>query len=244
MTDQPIAHGFITAAGYGKRLKPYTDSTPKPMVPLGGAPIIDQVMEKLLAAGVSHVTVNLHHMAEILGGHLAKKFPMATLSCEETLLDTGGGVKNALETMGGGAFFVVSGDSLWTDGPSGAALERLHAKWDPQKMDILLLLQPLAHMTLTEGVGDYDIRPDGRAVRSLNKTGAYMWTSVRICHARIFDDTPDDAFSFLPLMDRAEAAGRLYAIVHDGDWYHVTTPGDLERINAHLAAGKKAAAGS
>jgi MurNAc alpha-1-phosphate uridylyltransferase len=236
MTLKPD-HAFILAAGMGTRLRPYTDNCPKPMVEIGGRPIIDQVLDRLQEAGVTDVTVNLHYMAGMMETHLRQRSaPRLTFSHETALLDTGGGVKNALGTMGRNPFFITAGDSVWTDGPPGAALDRMVAAWDPAKMDMLLLLQPLTHMTLTEGRGDYDVLPDGRAVRSRDKSGVAMWTSVRLCKPSLFDDTPDGPFSFLTLMDRAEAQGKLYALMHDGDWHHISTPSDLERVNAAIAA--------
>jgi MurNAc alpha-1-phosphate uridylyltransferase len=166
--------------------------------------------------------------------------PRLHFSFEEELLETGGGIRAALGTLGGAPFYVVSGDSLWTDGPNGSALERIAQAWDGDKMDLLLLLQPVAGMTLTPGRGDYDLNADGRAVRSLDRTGAYMWTSIRICAPRLFDGAPDGPFSFLDLMDRAQAQGRLYGLVHDAEWHHITTGADLERVNAALAARKRA----
>ena len=236
MTAHRPDRAFILAAGRGNRLPPYTDTLPKPLVPVAGRAIIDHVIDALAEAGVRETAVNLHYMADKLAQHLHSKNRLNfTLSPEETLLDTGGGLKNGLHAMGDMPFYAVSGDSFWHDGPAGNALHRLAAAWDPAKMDLLLLLQPLDRLHTAHAVGDYDLTPDGRAVRSLAQKGAYMWTSVRICDSRLFADTPDGPFSFLTLMDRAQAAGRLYALVHDGEWFHITTPGDLQQIDAVLA---------
>lgn len=227
---------FIMAAGRGNRLRPHTDTLPKPLVPVAGRPIIDHVIDSVTGAGVRDITVNLHYMADKLTQHLTGHRSGAhfTLSPEPVLMDTGGGVRNALHTMGDGPFYVVSGDSFWTDGPQGNALKRMAQAWDPARMDLLLLLQPLARLHTGHAVGDYDLLPDGRCVRSRTQTGMHMWTSVRICDSRLFADTPDTPFSFLTLMDRAESHGRLFALVHDGEWYHITTPDDLTRIDAAL----------
>ncbi|MBU0800726.1 MAG: nucleotidyltransferase family protein [Alphaproteobacteria bacterium] len=226
---------FILAAGRGNRLRPHTDTLPKPLVPVAGRPIIDYVIDGVAGAGVTDVTVNLHYMADKLEAHLkARHTPHFTLSHEDVLLDTGGGIKNALHTMGADPFYIVSGDSFWDNGPSGNALHRMAKMWDPDKMDLLLMMQPVDKLHTSHAVGDYDLLPDGRAVRSHTRTGTHMWTSIRMCDARLFDGTPDEPFSFLTLMDRAESKGRLYALVHDGAWYHITTPEDLDQINAVL----------
>ncbi len=232
---------FILAAGKGTRLKPYTDAMPKPLVKAAGKPMIDHALDQLEAAGVQHVVINLHYLADMLAEHLSnRKTPRITISREEQLLDTGGGLKNGLQFLDSAKpFYVVSGDSLWTDSGIKPALQRMAEMWDPDKMDLLLLLQPLSRMTLTPGLGDYDLAADGKAVRSLDKTGAYMWTSIRIVKPELFDNTPDTPFSFLELMDRAEQQGRLYGLVHDADWHHITTAADLDRVNDALAREKR-----
>ncbi len=235
-------HAFILAAGKGTRLRPYTDSVPKPLVTVGGRTLLDRTLDRLEEAGVTHVTINLHYMAPVLEAHLAKrKSPVITLSYEPELLDTGGGVKKALPALGDKPFYVIAGDALWTDGPSGNALLRLAAHWDDSRMDILTLMQPLTGMVLTQGLGDYDLREDGKPVRSLDKTGAYMWTNIRINHPRLYTSATDGNFSFLALMDKAESEGRFHALVHDGDWHHISTAADLERVDAHFALERKTA---
>lgn len=224
---------FILAAGKGTRMRPLTDTYPKPMVVVAGRSLIDRTFDSLVREDVTDITVNLHHLGDVLKNHLtARRDVRIRFSEESQLLDTGGGIKKALADFGDQPFFVISGDSLWTDGPGEPALRRLAAAWDAEKMDILLLVQPVNTMVLTKGVGDYDIMPDGQAVRSLGQTGTYMFTSIRINSPRIFESTPDNAFSYLDLMDRAQAAGRLYALVHDGDWHHISTPQDLAAVNA------------
>lgn len=226
---------FILAAGRGNRLRPYTDTLPKPLVPVAGRPIIDYVIDGVRAAGVTHATVNLHYMADKLANHLGgKAAPAFTLSREDELLDTGGGIKNALHTMGADPFYVVSGDSFWENGPSGDALQNLARAWDPAKMDLLLLLQPLDRIGTGPAIGDYNLGAGGRTVRSRDRTGTHMWTSMRLCDHRLFADTPAGAFSFLTLMDRAEARGRLYALVHDGAWHHITSPADIAQVESAL----------
>ena len=238
-------HAFILAAGKGTRLKPYTDTCPKPLVKAGGTPLIDHALDHLERAGIRHVVVNLHYMAALLAEHLSTRpTPDIQLSYEKTLLDTGGGIKNALPLLGDAPFYVVSGDSLWTDNnaPGGqTALARMAKMWDPERMDLLLLLQPLSRMTLTPGLGDYNLESNGQARRAADKSGAYMWTSIRLCKPELFNHTPDGPFSFLELMDRAERQGRLYGLVHDSDWHHISTAVDLDRVNEALKHRKRSA---
>lgn len=226
--------GFVLAAGKGTRLRPYTDQCPKPLVSVGGLPMIDHALNHLHDNGVNHAVVNLHYLAPLLRKHLEDRdFPQLSFSHEDELLDTGGGIKKALSMVGDDPFFVVSGDSVWEDGVGDSALSRLSEAWNPDIMDILILLQPCSRMTLTHSVGDYDLDHEGKAIRSLDQNGEYMWTSIRLCKASLFNDSPDGAFSFLTLLDKAQEQGRLYGLVHDGEWHHISTPSDLERVNAH-----------
>lgn len=228
---------FVLAAGYGKRLRPYTDHCPKPLVQVGGRSLIDHTLDHLQKAGVKDVTVNVHYLGDVLIDHLQqRKSPALHFSREEELLDTGGGIKKALKNFGPEPFFVLSGDGLWENAPGQSTLQQMAASWDKTRMDILILLQPVSSMRLTQGAGDYDIDDQGRAQRSPDKTGAYMFTSMRINNPEIFRSMPDAAFSYLELLDRAEQKGRLYALVHTGDWHHISTPEDLESVNAAYKA--------
>lgn len=233
---------FILAAGFGKRLRPYTDDKPKPMVEVNGVPMIDQALGKLAETGIKQCVVNTHYKAEVLQDHLKRRSanPQTIISHEPEILDTGGGIANGLSHFAA-PFFVVSGDSVWEDAAHKATLEQMKDVWDAKKMDILLLLQPVETMTLTLGVGDYDLDTQGRATRSKDQSGAYMWTSIRINSPHIFEYAPDGPFSYLELLDKAQQQGRLYGIVHDGIWHHISTPEDLEAVNGHKTATQKSA---
>ncbi|MBX2834444.1 MAG: nucleotidyltransferase family protein [Micavibrio sp.] len=230
---------FILAAGLGTRMRPLTDHIPKPMVVVAGEPLVDHITHDLRDVDVKRCVVNTHYKAEVLRDHLAKVLePEIIISHEPTLLDTGGGLKNALHHFNND-FYIISGDSFWLDNEKGKMLSDLAAQWDAQKMDILIALQAVDRMTLTRGVGDYDLDEQGRAVRSMDKSGAYMFTSVRINSKAIFDNTPPvgEAFSYLALLDRAQEQGRLYGMVYEGDWHHISTPEDLTAVNQSLQNG-------
>ncbi len=226
---------FILAAGHGTRMRPLTNRIPKPLATVAGRTLLDRTLDQLARAGVSEAVINTHHLAETIPAALKNRVaPRLHYSHEPVLLDTGGGIKNALQHFNNEAFYVLSGDGLWTDGPV-PALDRLAASWNPQTMDILILLQPLFTFTVTKGIGDYDLRPNGQAIRSHKQTGTHMFTSMRINHPRIFNDAPDGPFSYLALLDAAEKSGRLYGIVHDAEWHHLSTMADLEAVSRHFA---------
>ena len=237
---------FILAAGLGTRLRPYTDHCPKPMVQVAGQSLISRTLDKLQDAGISEVVVNLHYMADILQAHLEgyahKNSDMQIhFSLEKDILGTGGGIKNALHYFKDEPFYVIAGDSLWIDNIELSALEHLAQHWDPKKMDILTLVQPLNHMHLTKGVGDYDLDENGLMKRSHKQEGQYMWTNIRLNAPHIYNDIKEKKFSFLDIMDACEEKKRFYGLIHNGDWHHISTPKDLETVNAALLSEKNKA---
>ena len=226
-------HAFILAAGMGRRLRPYTDKIPKPMVSVAGKPMIDHILDKLVRAGVTNATINLHYMGDIIREHLSTRNDIKiTFSKETDLLETGGGLKKGLHTMPEDKpFYIINGDAFWTNDPETNIFSALSQTWDDKKMDLLLAFQPINKMILTKGAGDYIINKEGQAIRDIDHNGDMMFAGIRICHPRLFKNAPDGAFSFLHLMDEAEANKRLYAIEFQGDWHHISTPGDLDRVN-------------
>ena len=223
---------FILAAGLGSRLRPYTDNVPKPLVSVRDRTLLDRTLDHLHALGLKDVVLNTHYLADHIKQAMVNRPEFNTaISYEEELLDTGGGIKNTI-THFDDAFYVLSGDGLWENTPNQNTLENMAKQWDSKTMDILILLQPVSTMALTKGVGDYTLDEEGIPIRSLDKTGEYMFTSMRINHPRIFNNAPEGAFSYRDLMDQAQDKGRLHAIIHDGDWHHISTPEDLEKVNA------------
>lgn len=228
---------FILAAGMGSRLRPVTDTCPKPMVSVGGRPIIDRIIDSMKAAGITRFAANTHYLHTMLEDHLSNKKPPVSISYEESLLDTGGGLLHAVNTglVGPGPFVCASCDILVEDESTGDAIRSMAAAWDDETMDLLLLLQPVEKMGMTHGTGDYHLDAGGRPRLSPDKSGAYFWTSMRIIHPRLFTGETRRVFSFLDLMKRAETEGRLGAVVHDGVCHHISSPADLDAVNTYLA---------
>jgi N-acetyl-alpha-D-muramate 1-phosphate uridylyltransferase len=214
---------MVLAAGRGERMRPLTDVTPKPLIPVAGRSMLDRVMARLSEHGVSNVVVNVHHLGEQIAQHVRGR---AHIVEEERLLETGGSVKNALPLLGDGPFFVLNGDGLWQDGRI-PMLARMEAAWDAERMDALLLLHALDKTIGREerDRGDYFLEPDGRARhRGTADRAPYFFASVSICNRDLFEGSPDGPFSLLKPWNRAEAAGRLHGLAHDGQWFHVGTP--------------------
>ncbi|HVJ52408.1 MAG TPA: nucleotidyltransferase family protein [Aliidongia sp.] len=223
---------IVLAAGRGERLRPITDTLPKPLVRIGGRTLLDHALDRLEAAGVERVVVNVHYLGERITEHLAgRRSPEIVISAETESLETGGGIRNALPLLGAEPFFAVNGDSLWRDGAT-SALHRLADAFDPARHDIMLLLQRTATAVgYDEGLGDFTLDQQGTPVwRREGEVAPYLYAGVQLLTPRLFEDTPEGRFSMIVLFRRALAAGRLGAIVHDGEWFHVSTPAGMTLV--------------
>lgn len=233
---------FVLAAGRGERMRPLTDSCPKPLLYVGGRTMLDRALDALEDAGVEEVVVNTHYLADMIEEHLkARKKPKIKLVREDVLLDTGGGVRKMLDFFGNDPFFVLNADVIWTDGPDGNALTRLARAWDPEKMDLLLLLHKTENLPAYAGKGDYYLAEGSDQpvfARRADHSANFIFAGPRIVDPRLFARAPEGAFSFLDLFHAAEKEGRLFALRHDGDWHHVGTPEALEKTNIILGAAK------
>jgi MurNAc alpha-1-phosphate uridylyltransferase len=227
---------MVLAAGLGTRLRPVTETVPKPLVELNGRTLLDHAIERLALAGVEHVVVNTHYMSAMVAASLAgRDHPHIEISQEPELLDTGGGVAQALPSLGD-VFFVVNADVFWLDGRE-SALRRLAAAFDPQHMDAVLLLQRTVSAVGYDGSGDYLLDAAGWPRRRREREIApYLFSGIQLLHRRLFAGWTDRVFSLVRLFDRAEQAGRLHAIVHDGEWYHIGTPVGLAATRERLAS--------
>lgn len=243
MTQSPT-HGMVLAAGLGLRMRPITESLPKPLVSLGGKTLLDRALDQLQAVDVRSATVNLHYLGHLIEEHLATRSdPKITFSWErDLLLETGGGVNAALPTLGDNPFYVVNADIAWEDGPQ-PALNRLANFWRDEDMDALLLLHPVAQATGYDGVGDYEADKEGTLIRRRDTPSAsFVFTGVQLLHPRLFAGAPTGPFSLTKLYDQAEAAGRLFGLVHYGAWHHIGTPAGLaeaERVLGISASNGK-----
>jgi N-acetyl-alpha-D-muramate 1-phosphate uridylyltransferase len=227
---------MVLAAGLGTRMRPITDRIPKPLVALGGKALLDHAIDRLAEAGVPRLVVNVHYKAEMIASHLeGRRHPVIALSVEDELLETGGGILKALPLLDD-VFYVVNSDVFWLDGKV-PALQRLAAAWDAQRLDALLLLQRTTTALGYEGVGDFIVDPLGGVRRRREREVApHLFAGVQIAHRRLFTGEKPGKFSINRLWDRALAAGRLAAIVHDGEWYHVGTPDGLAATRARLGS--------
>ena len=228
-------HAMVLAAGRGERMRPLTDSRPKPLIEVQGQAMLDRVLDRLAAAGVERAVVNAHHLGEQIAERVAGRArPAVTLSPEAALLDTGGGVVKALPLLGPAPFFVANGDVVWLDGLV-PALERLAAAWNEGLMDALLLLHPAVDAFGYDGPGDFMMGPTGLLRRRREREVApFVFAGLQILHPRLFAGAPEGAFSLNLLYDKAAEAERLWGLRHDGRWFHVGTPDALGQVEDAL----------
>jgi MurNAc alpha-1-phosphate uridylyltransferase len=226
---------MVMAAGYGTRLRPLTDTVPKAMVKVLGRPMIDVVLDRLVAAGVERAVINLHHLGEVIRDHLKSRKDIEIVYSEEKeILETGGGTKKALPLLGPDPFFVVNAKIIWLNGREDA-LHRLAKAWDPARMDSLLLLHPTVTAIGYDGPGDFLMDQEGRLLRRPEwEVAPFLYSGVNITHPRLFEASPDGAYSVNILWNRAIEQGRLSGIRHDGEWYHVSTPQHLREVEREL----------
>ena len=228
---------MLLAAGLGTRMRPLTEHTAKPLLPLGGRALIDHALDRLAEAGVERVVVNTYWHADLVAAHLAARHapPHTVALREEVLLDTGGSVRAARDLLGDDPFFVVNGDSFWLDGPL-PALGRLAAAWDGQE-DAVLLVHRTFQTQAETGPGDFALDKWGKVRRRADREIVpYIYAGIQLAAPSLLAEAPEGRFSMNRLWDRAIAAGRLLAVVHDGLWFHLSTPADLALAEATLFA--------
>jgi MurNAc alpha-1-phosphate uridylyltransferase len=229
---------MVLAAGLGVRMKPLTDRIPKPLVEVGGKPLIDHVLDRLADAGVERAVVNVHYLADAIERHLAdRRAPAIAISDERgQLLETGGGVVKALPLLGPAPFFLINSDTIWIDSVKPNLL-RLAEAFDPDRMDALLLLAPTTTSIGYGGRGDYAMAASGRLERRGERAVVpFVYTGTAIFVPELFAGAAEDRFSLTRLFDRAEEAGRLHGLRLEGVWMHVGTPDAIAQAEAALVA--------
>ena len=222
-----IDTAMVLAAGLGSRMRPLTDTRPKPLVEVEHKALVDHVLDRVAAAGIARAVVNLHHHADLLEAHLKSRAgaPQIVLSDERgQLLETGGGVLKALPLLGSRPFLAINSDTIWIEGMRPNLL-RLMEHFDPGQMDALLLLASAAHSIGYDGMGDFDMDKLGVLKRRGERLVApFVYAGAAILSPALFEGLDQGAFSLNRVFDRAAADGRLHGLRLDGIWMHVGTP--------------------
>ncbi len=216
---------IILAAGRGERMRPLTDRTPKPLLEVGGRPLIEHHLLALRAAGIVEVVVNSAHLGEQIREHLGDgaRWQMRIIHSPEPegALETGGGILNALEAFRGEAFVVVNGD-IWCDFD--------YARMPPLRGD-------LAHLVLVDNPGhnpqgDFALR-GGRVVAESEMRLTFAGLSV--LHPDLFAGLEWGRFPLAPLLGRAIDSGRVSGERFPGRWFDIGTPQRLADLDALLS---------
>jgi MurNAc alpha-1-phosphate uridylyltransferase len=220
---------MILAAGRGQRMRPLTDTTPKPLLPVGGRPLIDWHLSALSRSGVEQVVVNVAWLGRQIVDYLGdgRRWGVeVTVSDEgEQALETGGGIRRALPLLGEDPFWVVNGD-IWTDFDLTALPRR------PAGLAHLLLVGNPRH----NPAGDFSLDADGR----VGDAAEHRLTFAGIgCYApALFERSSgsEGAFPLAPLLRAAAAEGQVTGSHHRGAWTDVGTPERLQALDRALSA--------
>lgn len=234
-----VTQAMVLAAGLGKRLRPITQTVPKPLVRVGGQTMLDRALDTVGAAGIDRAVVNVHYLGEQIIEHCAQRqWPQIEISDErDQLLETAGGVVKALPLLGEAPFCLLNADTFWIDrGPS--TLASMIAAFDATRMDMLLLVAALDQTTGHTGGVDFSFGADGAIARADDTAGeGVIYAGAAIIDPALFANARAEPHSLNVYFDRAIAAGRLYGhLLKDGHWYTVGTPAGLSQVEAHLGA--------
>jgi MurNAc alpha-1-phosphate uridylyltransferase len=215
MCTQPDAL-MLFAAGFGTRMAPLTDNRPKPLIEVAGRPLIDHALDLAREAGIATIVANLHYLPDQLEAHLQGS-GVRTVREEPDILDTGGGLRNALPLLGKDAVFTLNTDAVWTgENP----LRSLMQAWDPQRMDALLCLIPCEAAVGHAGTGDFVPDDTGR----LSRGSGLVYSGAQILKTAPVLAETETVFSLNRIWDRLLPTGRVHGVVHDGGWCDVGQP--------------------
>jgi len=206
---------MIFAAGFGTRMGALTRNRPKPLIPVAGRPLLDRALD-LARNKVDRIAVNAHHCADQIAAHLHGSDVSVCIETPE-ILDTGGGLKAALPTLGSGAVYTLNPDVVWT-GPN--PLQELCVTWQAHRMQALLLLIPVDLAIGRQGGGDFSMDAHGRLTRG----GDLVYSGAQITHTDVLAQMPGKAFSLNRLWDHQIADGGLFGTLHQDGWCDVGYP--------------------
>ncbi|MBP9182352.1 MAG: nucleotidyltransferase family protein [Fuscovulum sp.] len=236
MRPQPLPL-MLFAAGFGTRMGALTATRPKPLVPVLGRPLINRALDLARTAGAAPVVANTHYLGQMIADHLAGSG--VAISAEPgPILETGGGLKQALPLLGvsdGGPVMTLNPDAVWR-GPNPLAL--LQAAWDPTRMDALLLVQDVARVRgRTAGKADFHLDGTGRLAWAGGVAEGMLYLGAQILRSGPIAACPERVFSLHGIWSEMIAAGRAFGLVYDGDWCDVGSPDGLAEAEAMLGEG-------
>jgi N-acetyl-alpha-D-muramate 1-phosphate uridylyltransferase len=234
-----IRQAMVLAAGLGTRMRPITNTIPKPLVKIAGKAMIDYALDALADAGVERAVVNVHHHADQMLEHLDayKRLEIIISDEREVLMNNGGGLAKGLKLLDKGKVFVMNADLFWIGEKPGAPtnLQRLAGFYDEDRMDMAMLCVGIEDTTGHNGKNDFGMAGDGRLARvGPSDPKPVVYAGAIAMHSSFLDDAPTDAFNLNIYFDKAIANGRLYGMMLDGHWLTVGTPDAIDDAEATI----------
>ena len=224
---------MLLAAGVGERMRPLTDHTPKPLLAVGGTPLIAHHIRRLAGAGLTELVINVSHLAQQIMdycGDGSRWGVSITYSPESQPLETAGGIINAMPLLGGKPFMVVNGD-VWTDYPFAqlAAVDLASTGCDAH---LVLVDNPPQH-----ALGDFSLNREGQlALKTPDVTG-YTYAGLGLYSPAFFDGAAQGKLAMRPLLDKAIPQGLVCGEYFQGEWADVGTPQRLADLDEMVSSG-------
>ncbi len=225
---------MLFAAGFGTRMRPLTAVRPKPLIPVAGRPLIDRALDLAREAGAGPIVVNTHYLGAQIAAHLAGAPDVAISDEPGEILETGGGLRQALPMLGDGPAMTLNPDAVWR-GPN--PLDLLARGWDAGRMDALLLVQDAGRVRGRGGRADFTLAPDGRLARAAAGEAGVVYLGAQILRTEGLVQVAERVFSLNRLWDRMIAGGRLFGLRYPGAWCDVGSLEGLAEAEAMLAEG-------
>lgn len=219
---------MLFAAGFGTRMGELTQNTPKPLLKVGEKTLLDRTLELTKAISPAHTVVNAHYHHQQVVDHL-KDTPVQVVVEEPDILETGGGLRNALPLLGDGPVFTSNTDAVWR-GPNPFQL--LLEAWQPADMDALLLCLPKESAIGHKGKGDFVLSETGQ----ISRGPGVVYSGIQILKTDDLNDISETSFSLNLLWDQMHKTGRLYGLTYPGKWCDVGSPKGITLAEEMLEA--------
>lgn len=231
-----IESALIFGAGFGTRMGDITKITPKPMIRVLNKPLIDYAIDVILSANIQNISVNLHHLPKQIEDHLSKFENIQTIHEQPNILETGGGLKNALPILGSSPVITLNSDIIWI---GYNPIKSLLKSWNPKKMDALLMLIPIELAKGYKGLGDFYLDRDKQLIRRDNKSNApYVYTGVQIIKTELLSAINKESFSINVLWNKIINQRNAYGIMYDGSWIDVGHPEGIDIATKELLVNR------